>query len=141
MGDRQNSSVIGVIAQEAAGKFGEIGVIELHPDGSAEIIDSDRFVQATIRDTKVVEGAKRRPGKVTKLWVIAFGLKLTHHRDGNQDLVLCKTRKRSWVGEKNAGIKEIDLSSHFSNHVNNLKLARLRGSATRGRQKLHSRIK
>ena len=64
----------------------------------------------------------------------AFGM-------GNLQWAYLHNMLRSWVGEKNAGIKEIDLSSHFSNHVNNLKLARLRGSATRGRQKLHSRIK
>ena len=116
-------------------------MVELHPDGSAKLIDGDRFIQTTIGDAKVIEGSKCRSGKVAKLRVIALGLKFAHYCDRNKDLVLCKTRERSRVGEKNAGIKEVDLSSRFCNHVKNLKLARPRGSATRGRQKLHSRIK
>jgi hypothetical protein len=55
-------------------------------------------------DAKVIECAKCCTGKVAKLWVISFGLKLSDDCDRNNDLMLFEFVKCAGVSQKNAGI-------------------------------------
>ncbi len=107
-GDRQDPGVGLAAADPVAGRqYRGVRVVELDPDGAAELADRDRLVQAPEPDPEVVEQPQRLAGEVAQLRVVPLGLQLGDHDHGEDDLVLLETGHRQRVRQQHTGVENV----------------------------------
>ena len=83
-------------SRKPAGRSRWIGVVQLDPDGAAEVVDRDRRIQPAMDDPQLVEVPQRRTGEVAELAVVPFGLQLGDH--DHRKTTSCSAKRRSACG-------------------------------------------
>jgi hypothetical protein len=82
-------------------------MVQLDPDGPAEVADREVGVQAPVRDPEIVQVPQGLAGEETKFGVVAFGLQFGDDHDGQDHAVLGEPADGRRVGEQDAGVKDI----------------------------------
>ncbi len=104
--DRENTNII-LIGTESKGKYGNVGVIELHADGAAGLVDRDRLVEAAVLDAKFVQAAQRSPGEISEFGMVPLALKLGDDDQRKDYLVFGEPHKGRRVCEKDRGVQYV----------------------------------
>ena len=84
-----------------------VGMVELDADAAPCRADRDVGIETPVLDPEVVEVAKRLPGEVTKLWMMALGLELGDDHNRQHYAVLSKPADGRRVREQDAGVEDI----------------------------------
>ena len=104
--DRQYPCVV-VTEPEAGWQHLRVGMVQLDPDGPAEVADREVVVQAPVRDPEIVQVPQGLAGEETKFGVVAFGLQFGDDHDGQDHAVLGEPADGRRVGEQDAGVQDI----------------------------------
>ena len=104
--DRQYPRVV-VTEPEAGGQHLGIGMVQLDPDGTAEVADPEVGVEAPMRDPQVVQVPQGLASEETQFGMVAFGLQFGDDHDGQDDAMLGEPADGRRVGEQNAGVQDV----------------------------------
>ncbi len=97
--DRQDPRVVAV-GPESRRQHRMVGVVQLDAYGAAGVVDRDRRVEPTVRDSQFVEPAERGAGEIAELRMIPLGLQLGNDHERQHDIVLGEASERGRIGQK-----------------------------------------
>ncbi len=92
------------------GQPGEIGVVELHPQGATLVVERDPLIEATVVDPEVIEQAESLACEVAQLGVGALRLELDDDDQRQHDLVLVEAVERPWIGQQDRRVQDVALA-------------------------------
>ncbi len=102
----QDPGVVGV-GPEADRQHRLVGVVQLHPQRAALVVDGQRLVQPAVLDPQVVQDPQRVAGEPAELGVVPLALQLGDHHQRQDHLVLGETQDRPRVGQQHRGVDHI----------------------------------
>jgi hypothetical protein len=102
-GNCQNAGVV-VTEPEARRQDIRIGVVELDVERTARVANRNGRIEPTLHDAEIVEEPQRRTGEISEFGVVALGLELRDHNDGNHNFVLVEAQHPARIGEQDAGV-------------------------------------
>ena len=105
-GHRQDPGVV-VPEPEARRQRVGVRVVELDPNGAAQVADRDGRVETAVLHPQLVEHPQRRPGEEAQLRVVPLALELGDHHDRQDDFVLGEPLQGAGVGQQDAGVEDI----------------------------------
>jgi hypothetical protein len=82
-------------------------MIQLDPDGAAEVANREVGVEAPMRHPQVVQVAQGLAGEETQFGMVAFGLQFGDDHDGQDDAVLGEPADGRRVSEQDAGVQDV----------------------------------
>jgi len=82
-------------------------VVQLHTNGSAEIVDRNRRIKTTVSDAQLVQVAERRTSEVAQLIVMALALELTDHHNRKHHIVLVETPHGMRITQQDGGVDDV----------------------------------
>ena len=82
-------------------------MIQFDMQRSAFRPDRDRFVEAAVFQSQVVEQPQRLTGEPAQLVMVALRLQLTDHHKWHDDLVFGEPRACPWIGQQNRRVENV----------------------------------
>ena len=101
--DRQDAGVVRLIA-EARRKQLLVGVVQLHPQRAALVVDRQRHVEPAVLDPQIVELAKGLPREPAQLGMVPLALQLGDDHQREHHVVLGEAAQGSGVGQQNGSV-------------------------------------
>ena len=106
LGDGEDAGVV-VPEPEAGRQHRGVDVVELHPQGSAEVTHRDGLVQAAVGHPQVVQQPQGAAREVPELGMVTLGLELGDDDDRQHHGVLGEAQDGARVRQEDGGVEHV----------------------------------
>ena len=98
--------VVGV-GPQGVGERGGAGVVDLHPQGAAGVVDHQLVEQRAVALPELLEASQRAPRGPAELGMVAFALQLGQHDQRQNDIVFLEAPERRRITEENRRVEDV----------------------------------